>query len=75
MDLNNVIEVKEIKRLITDKQSNEQSSKNLLQFFNQIILLANRQNSIIDNTPIHSMAIEVHSEPILSDHESDDDDE
>ena len=67
MDLNNVIEVKEIKRLITDK--------NLLQFFNQIILLANRQNSIIDNTPIHSMAIEVHSEPILSDHESDDDDE
>ena len=67
MDLNNVIEVKEIKQLITDK--------NLLQFFNQIILLANRQNSIIDNTPIHSMAIEVHSEPILSDHESDDDDE
>ena len=67
MDLNNVIEVKEIKRLITDK--------NLLHFFNQIILLANRQNSIIDNTPIQSMAIEVHSEPILSDHESDDDDE
>ena len=67
MDLNNVIEVTEIKRLITDK--------NLLQFFNQIILLANRQNSIIDNTPIHSMAIEVHSEPILSDHESDSDED
>tara|TARA_R110002050_G_scaffold235055_1_gene370940 strand:- start:79 stop:285 length:207 start_codon:yes stop_codon:yes gene_type:complete len=65
MDLNNVIEVTEIKRLITDK--------NLLQFFNQIILLANRQNQIVDDTPIHSMAIEVHSEPILSDHESDSD--
>ena len=43
MDLNNVIEVKEIKQLITDKQSNEQSSKNLLQFFckNSLIYILN----------------------------------
>ena len=66
MDLNNVIEVKQIREKIKD-------DKNLLEIFKQIILLANMQNRIVDDTPIQSMAIEVHSEPILSDHESDSD--
>ena len=66
MDLNNVIEVKQIREKIKD-------DKNLLEIFKQIILLANMQNRIVDDTPMQSMAIEVHSEPILSDHESDSD--
>ena len=66
MDLNNVIEVEQIRGRIKD-------DKNLLEIFKQIILLANKQNRIVDDTPIQSMAIEVHREPILSDHESDSD--
>ena len=64
IDLNNVIEVKNIKRLIQDKPP-------LLKFFNDIILLANKQNQEFDDTPVQTMPIEVHREPNLSDHESD----
>jgi hypothetical protein len=64
IDLNNVIEVKEIKKRIKD-------SDILLKFFDEIILLVNRQNQRVDDTPITAMPIEIHREPNLSDHESD----
>ena len=64
IDLNNVIEVKEIKKRIKDTEL-------LLEFFNQIILLANRQNQICDDTVVKTMSIELHREPDLSDHDSD----
>lgn len=64
IDLNNVIEVKEIKKRIKDTEL-------LLEFFNQIILLANRQNQRCDDTIVNTMPIEIHREPELSDHDSD----
>lgn len=64
IDLNNVIEVKEIKKRIKDTEL-------LLEFFNQIILLANMQNQRFDESTVKTMPIEVHREPDLSDHDSD----
>lgn len=64
IDLNNVIEVELIKQKIKD-------TKELLDFFNQIILLANKQNQRCDDTIVNTMPIEIHREPVLSDHESD----
>ena len=64
IDLNNVIEVEHIKRLIKDKPP-------LLNFFNDILLLANKQNREFDGTPVKIMPLEVYKEPNLSDHESD----
>lgn len=64
IDLNNVIEVNNIKLLIKDHPP-------LLKFFNDIILLANKQNQEFDDTHIKNMPLEVHREPNLSDHESD----
>tara|TARA_Y100001937_G_scaffold126703_1_gene196687 strand:+ start:7948 stop:8166 length:219 start_codon:yes stop_codon:yes gene_type:complete len=64
IDLNNVIEVKQIKKIIKDQEP-------LLKYFNEIILLVNNQIQKTDDTTIKTMAIEVHREPELSDHDSD----
>ncbi len=64
IDLNNVIEVKLIKEKIKD-------SEILLKFFNEMILLVNKQNQRFDESTVKTMPIEVHREPNLSDHDSD----
>ena len=65
IDLNNVIEVNQIKKILKDKPD-------LIVFFNEILTLAN--NSLnTEPTLTSKITIEPYEEPILSDHESDDD--
>jgi len=64
INLNNVFETQQIKLMIKDIPP-------LLNFFNEIISLANKQNQQLDDTIIKTMAIEAHREPDLSDHSSD----
>jgi hypothetical protein len=65
LDLNNVIEIVQIKTIIT-KVAND--SKPLLEILNNIILLANK--NLNTEKAQNTMAIEVHREPILSDSDS-----
>tara|TARA_R100000951_G_C2646746_1_gene182822 strand:+ start:2174 stop:2398 length:225 start_codon:yes stop_codon:yes gene_type:complete len=65
LDLNNVIEIVQIKTIIT-KVAND--SKPLLEILNNIILLANKK--LNTEKAQNTMAIEVHREPILSDSDS-----
>lgn len=64
IDLNNVIEVNEIKNILKDKPE-------LKVFFNEILKLANIQ---LNNEPTltSKITIEEYIEPSLSDHDSDD---
>jgi len=65
IDLNNVIEVEKIKKILKDKPD-------LMVFFNEILQLAN--NSLnTEPTLTSKITIEPYEEPNLSDHESDDD--
>ena len=65
IDLNNVIEVEKIKKILKDKSD-------LMVFFNEILQLAN--NSLnTEPTLTSKITIEPYEEPNLSDHESDDD--
>ena len=65
LDLNNVIEIVQIKTIIK-KVAND--SKPLLEILNNIILLANK--NLNTEKAQNTMAIEVHREPILSDSDS-----
>tara|TARA_R100000781_G_C4060004_1_gene120691 strand:+ start:750 stop:968 length:219 start_codon:yes stop_codon:yes gene_type:complete len=65
LDLNNVIEITQIKTVIKKVANNPTP---LLEILNSIILLANK--NLNTEKAQNTMAIEVHREPILSDSDS-----